>query len=109
MTMKRYIRSQYIPDLTERFPEGFGGRDTYDIKTPEEAFWDAVDRAEQSEREDKQTYWVSFATQDGVQKMTYIDVPTMYSPYEYIESALMDEYGDDLAEIADYDLVEDDE
>lgn len=108
--MKRLIRSsQYIPDLTERFPEGFGGRDMYDVSTPEEAFWDAVDRAEQSEREDKQTYWVSFATQDGVQKMTYIEVPTMYSPYEYIESVLIDEYGDDLAEIADYDLAEDDE
>lgn len=65
-------------------------------------------RAMGSEREDKQTYWVSFATQDGVQKMTYIEVPTMYSPYEYIESVLKDEYGDDLAEIADYDLMEGD-
>ena len=97
--MKRYIRSQHIPDMTERFPEGLRGRDMYDIKTPEEAFWDLVDRAEAAEGEE---HWVSFATQDGRQHMTTMFVPSRYDTYSYIESRLLDEYGDDLAEIADY-------
>ncbi len=106
--MKRYIQSsQYIPDLTERFPEGLEGRDLTEPRDAEDAFWDLVDKTEQSRRKDTKEWWVSFALQDGSQKMTYVEVPAGASPYEYIESVLMEEYGYEFAEIADYGLMED--
>ena len=45
--MKRYIRSSsysepYIPDMTERFPEGLDGPDMYDYNDPEDVMWDAM-------------------------------------------------------------------
>jgi len=105
--MKRYVKSgQYIPDLTERFPEGFNGRDLSEPRDPEDDFWDLVDRTEQPKRQDRKEWWVSFALQDGSQQMTYVDVPKRVDPYDYIESVLMEEYGYDFAEIADYGLVE---
>ena len=41
----------YIPDLTERFPEGFGGVDMCEPRDPEYEFWCAVEEAERQERE----------------------------------------------------------
>lgn len=41
----------YIPDLTERYPEGFGGVDMYAPRDPEYDFWNAVEEADRLERE----------------------------------------------------------
>ena len=95
--MKRYIRSgQYIPDLTERFPEGLDGPDMYEPRDPEEAFWDMVDRTE-NYRQDNQGssqggfaqnvrfYWVSYWLQDGRQSGATIAVPSdERNDYRYI-------------------------
>ena len=43
----------YIPDLTERFPEGFGGVDMCKPRDPEYEFWMAVEEAERYEEEIK--------------------------------------------------------
>ena len=50
---------QYIPDITERFPEGFGGVDMTDSYFPQRgysiydecAFWEAMEEADRAERE----------------------------------------------------------
>ena len=42
----------HIPDLTERYPEGFGGVDMYEPYDPEYEFWKTVEQAEQMEREE---------------------------------------------------------
>ena len=34
----------YIPDLTERFPEGFDGPDMYEPYNPEYAMWEAMEK-----------------------------------------------------------------
>ena len=36
--MKRYIKSEYIPDMTERYPEGMGG---VPYSPDQDADWDA--------------------------------------------------------------------
>ena len=41
----------YIPDLTERYPEGFGGVDMLAPRDPEYEFWNAVEEADRLERE----------------------------------------------------------
>ena len=38
------MRDCYIPDLTERFPEGFDGPDMYEPYDPEYAMWEALER-----------------------------------------------------------------
>ncbi len=51
--------SQYIPDITERFPEGFGGVDMTSkyfpmersIHDTEEEFWNTVEEIERQEFE----------------------------------------------------------
>ena len=35
-------RDQYIPDMTERYPEGLNGHDMYDPYDPEEQMWDSM-------------------------------------------------------------------
>ena len=40
------MRDCYIPDLTERFPEGFGGVDMFEPRDPEYEFWCAVEEAD---------------------------------------------------------------
>ena len=49
---------QYIPDLTERFPEGFGGVDMTDRYFPPSHYnplydWDLMERDEQMDMEDE--------------------------------------------------------
>ena len=41
----------YIPDLTERYPEGFDGVDMYEPRDPEYEFWKAVEEIDRQERE----------------------------------------------------------
>ena len=43
----------HIPDLTERYPEGFGGIDMYAGYDPEYEFWRVVEEAEKCEEEIK--------------------------------------------------------
>jgi hypothetical protein len=45
----------YIPDLTERYPEGFGGVDMYEPRDPEYEFWKAVEEADKQYEESKTT------------------------------------------------------
>lgn len=40
------MRDCYIPDLTERCPEGFDGVDMYEPRDLEYEFWKAVERAD---------------------------------------------------------------
>ncbi len=69
------MRDVYIPDLTERFPEGFDGVDMTDSYFPSERyaddgyFWEAMDREffkDDTENEIALAYNVAFAeTMDG--------------------------------------------
>ena len=36
--------NDYVPDLTERYPEGFGGADIFEPYDPEYAMWEAMER-----------------------------------------------------------------
>lgn len=38
------MRDCYIPDLTERYPEGFNGVDMFEPYDPEAAAWEAMER-----------------------------------------------------------------
>ena len=67
------MRDCYIPDLTERYPEGFGGIDMWEPRDPEYEFWCAVEEAERQEveeleesNEDTEEFWE--AVEDIVQK-----------------------------------------
>ena len=104
--MKRYVRTQYIPDLTERFPEGLDGPDMYEPRDPEEAFWKTVDEAEQKDEPVNSYvnfYWVGYWLQDGNQLVATIAVPSYaVSDYDYIENTLLNVYGDSYGDIADY-------
>lgn len=113
-----------IPDLTERYPEGFGGVDMCEPRDPEYEFWKTVEEAERAERdyyfpnktdEPKETkdWWVSFWLQDGTQTgWSPVAVPVDVDAGDYIEHLLIEEYGVDYGDIADYgcwdDMMEDD-
>lgn len=45
---------------------------------------------------------VSWWTQDGSQRGEYVEVPAGKDPYGYIEQYLVDTYGDDYGDMADY-------
>ncbi len=42
----RDFNMTYIPDLTERYPEGFDGVDMLAPRDPEYEFWKAMERAD---------------------------------------------------------------
>jgi len=52
------MRDCYIPDLTERFPEGFGGVDMWEPRDPEYEFWCAVEEADRQ-------YWEEMEGKDN--------------------------------------------
>lgn len=96
--MKRYIRSdQYIPDMTERFPEGRDGVDLTDSYFPsrgyssdEDAIWDAMADDYYSALEDRVKRW---------QSMTDEELENL-SKEEY------EEYIDDMEEWNEYNASE---
>jgi hypothetical protein len=75
----------YIPDLTERYPEGFR----------------AVDEAERLD-DDRRDMWVSFYLQDGTQGMATISA----RDYDDATTQMMKEYGDMFGEIVDYEFYD---
>ena len=97
----------YIPDLTERYPEGFDGVDMYEPRDPEYEFWKNVEEAEKAEREyynqPKRDMWVSYYLQDGTQEMATLSA----RDYEDALSQLYGEYGDRFGDIVDYEFYDD--
>lgn len=51
--MKRYIHSEYIPDITERYPEGMRDVDYYDDVLSEVTVGDALDQFKRMVNEDE--------------------------------------------------------
>lgn len=111
----RDFAMSYIPDLTERFPEGFGGVDMYEPRDPEYEFWCAVEEADRAERaayteedntDPEPNYWVSFYLQDGTQSGASLYVDDSENAYDIIEAQLIQEYGRDFGGVADYDSYE---
>ena len=99
----------YIPDLTERFPEGLDGVDMYEPRDPEYEFWKTVEEADRAEREytePEPNYWVSFYLQDGTQSGASIYVDDPGKAYYIIEEYLLKEYGKDFGGVADYESYE---
>jgi hypothetical protein len=66
----------YIPDLTERYPEGFDGVDMCVPRDLEYEFWKAADSVSQVECEGcdkpRRAMWISYYLQDGTQGMATI-------------------------------------
>lgn len=103
------MRTYYdrIPDLTERYPEGFGGVDMCAPRDPEYDFWRAVEEADRLEREylnkPRRDMWVSFYLQDGTQGMATISA----RDYDDACEQMREEYGDEFGEIVDYEFYDD--
>ena len=93
----------YIPDLTERYPEGFGGVDMCAPRDLEYEFWktrEELDRAEIEyySKHPQKEMWVSFYLQDGTQ-----NAATLWArDCDDAEAQLFDEYGEMFGEIVDY-------
>lgn len=75
----------YIPDLTERYPEGFR----------------TVDDTEFLD-DSRRDMWVSFYLQDGTQGMATISA----RDYEDATAQMLKEYGDMFGEIVDYEFYD---
>ena len=102
----------YIPDLTERYPEGFGGVDMFAPRDPEYDFWCAVDEADRQERE-------YFKKRDKMigeyreylrnNKITDADVDEEYEEYidEFSQEydSIVEQTTDELYEIIDDDKI----
>lgn len=99
----------YIPDLTERFPEGFDGVDMFEPRDPEYEFWKTVEEAERAEREDEPepNYWVSYYTWGGSQCGASVYVPEGADAYKVIDEYLKEVIGRDYGEINDYGSYDD--
>ena len=107
--------SDYIPDLTERYPEGFGGIDTTEPRDLEYEFWKTCEQADRDDMEipyeegeppfeghEANWYTVSYYTWGGLQEGATVYVPDGEEPSKYIHRYLVKHLGEEYGEINDY-------
>lgn len=94
--MKRYIRSSYsepyIPDMTERFPEGLDGPDMYDYDDPEDAMWAAMEDDYYSSLEPNLNHYREMSDEEfealsEAEKQEYYDLEDEWNEYQGTEGA----------------------
>lgn len=99
----------YIPDLTERYPEGFGGVDMFAPRDPEYDFWRAVDEADRQERE-------YFKKRDKMidEYREYLRNNKITDADAYVDEEYIDEFSQEYDSIVEqtmdelYDIIDDD-
>lgn len=106
--MKRYIKSQYIPDLTERYPEGFRSYTDKEYDDSEGEEYDAAKWVDDPGTGPKQ-FWPAqqYDAIDPItgQPVTYTVATVLRSNGRRLEVTLMTEAGD----LENYELEFDDD
>lgn len=106
--MKRYIKSQYIPDLTERYPEGFRSYTDKEYDDSEGEEYDATKWVDDPGASPKQ-FWPAqqYDAVDPItgQPVTYTVASVLRSNGRRLEVTLMTESGD----LENYELEFDDD